>query len=395
MQASRPLRQLPRLIVAAVIVALTLSTVVLVLRRPPGFAPTAHKLGASGDPSVRVWTRIETADQGSFPGSLWFAITGVDLYSRLAAGGSEACIESATLDLVTAALPEPLGLRSRMGRVFYHRHVFTPTDTCPCVAFDPEPDWRSYRSAELNWRTEIETDLLDHAYYFYPFDRMVIRGEIVTNVRVTDSSGRVVSEKEVPSSHTLAFDLRGWEIGTTTTRMQLYSERNETPDNAARAALVVQRPLLVRILVPAVLLVLFFVILAMPFVETFHSKLEIAVAVVIGLVGARQALLPAGSPSFLAADALLLVELLVVALPVACHPLSKPLGPGPAKDTASTTGPASIEEVTAEEKTSVQALPPSPSTRRTDLSAWFLLLGGTGAAVVLYRLWKSRAGSEK
>jgi hypothetical protein len=147
---------------------------------------------------------------------------------------------------------------------------------------------------------------------------LAVQGRIITSISVKDDADKIVSHKEFLSSHTLGVHIPGWEANETTLRIAYTEEISPTG-----SGLLFERPLLIRILIPAFFLMLLFVIIAIPFVGSLNSKIEIAVAVIIGLVGARQLLIPTDSPSFLAADALLLIEMLAVAVSVALHPISK------------------------------------------------------------------------
>jgi len=155
---------------------------------------------------------------------------------------------------------------------------------------------RYHRYYALDWTIELPIDPVKYEYYKYPYDHITVQVRLVFKGQLNVYAESIRSF-ELPASHIIETRLPGWR-----------AYEVARPGESLFPSLILKRSPLVRILAPVLILLVLLVILSLPLVESFGTAVEIVVALVLGVWGVRQVLLPDGAPGPTEIDRFLLIE---------------------------------------------------------------------------------------
>jgi hypothetical protein len=148
----------------------------------------------------------------------------------------------------------------------------------------------------------------DTAFYNYPYDSTFITGKFVCNGRKYDDKSNVIDTFSIPCQHELNINLSGWEASI--------EKSYPTIDNSTTYphGIILKRPKLLRIITPFFLTIFFGLTIAVLFFDTISTTVEVIIALVIGILGVRQILIPTETPGLTALETLFLGEYGAIAL---------------------------------------------------------------------------------
>jgi len=268
------------------------------------------------DTRIRVHSQLLSAKSGDFPEKLLLVVKGVSIHEDLAEEVfGIACVDRIVANYYTTGIIE-LGdqevVHIEGDREVLHIEGYQEvlrTDSTPsktiCVEYgDPDTEY-SYEYFPLDWTIELRTDPLKYEYYKYPYDHITVGATFDFKVRLHDFSDNSVQSFELPASHIIEIWLPGWRAYEVT-----------GPDRVSPPELRLRRSPLVRVLAPVLIALLFLVTALLPSLDSLDSAVEIAVALVLGVWGVRQTLLPGDAPGFTGLDMILLGEYGVLTLAV-------------------------------------------------------------------------------
>jgi hypothetical protein len=145
-------------------------------------------------------------------------------------------------------------------------------------------------------------------YYIYPFDEIFVAPHATMIMSLFDSSGELVDTLELPAGQDLEILIPGWVAST-------------RYDSQIGTGISLKRSLILRVLTPALLVLLFLVTLTIPLIDSLSSAVEVAVALIFGVWGIRQIIFPTEPPSLTAVDIILLGEYFAIVLALSVFPI--------------------------------------------------------------------------
>lgn len=170
-------------------------------------------------------------------------------------------------------------------------------------------------SAPIALTLPLPTDLADGGdFYKYPFDSFavepVLRGRLVG----TDAAGFTLFDLPLDNpAWELEIDAAGWIVS------------NAEAVAASRRPLEFSRALFPQVLTVATLAMIVLFAAAILFVDSFSTAAQVALALVLGIVGVKQVLVPADPPGPLAFDVVIVLMYVLAGLAVALRSLIRKL----------------------------------------------------------------------
>lgn len=260
------------------------------------------------DTRIRVHSQLLPAEPGSFPDKLLLLVKEVYLHEDLAEEVlSVACVNRIVAICGTSGNPvtykKVLHIDSIPGKTFCVEDVEQDPER-----FFSEEYWPRFlgsrRYYALDWTIELQMDPMKYEYYKYPFDHITVEAELVfegqLHVVFADDRSRSF---ELPASHVIETRLPGWKA---------YAVAG--PGETLFPSLILRRDPAVRILACVLMALVFLVTAVLPLVDSLGTAVEISVALILGVWGVRQILLPNGAPGPTALDMILLIEYGALAL---------------------------------------------------------------------------------
>lgn len=233
---------------------------------------TYYALG-DGDERVAMFGRLEVA--GNFPETLYLTIDKIIVAPTLAVGGKRACLWAG--GAVTAAGHSPF----QEGRTFDLRG-----SRALCVVY-ANPNSAFYGSRIVtkmpHWRLPLTVFSSDSTYYDYPYDTVPVKSNLDFSIRTYTESGKVLKNWRISGAQHVVIRASHWEIEGASV--------DPNSNTVFSSGIVLRRPLSTRLLAPGIG-VFFLVVLAFIFFVDSSTTVQIAVALGVGVWGARQGLLP-------------------------------------------------------------------------------------------------------
>lgn len=271
----------------------------------PFWNQVAFSLG-NGNSNIRLWGQVDVSEPTNFPEEVKVTVKGVSLHPDLANGAHHACINSIQAD----TLSFQVSYLQVFGR---EKWPIQDNKSEPiCISFVADADYSSYQYFPIGWEINISNGAPQNAAYFkYPYDEITITVDFTFSGYLYDSNGQAIDDFVMLASQTVGVNAPGWE-----------TYEISVPGEALGTGIVLKRPLLLRVLTPILIAILFFVTLCIPFIGTFSTAMEVTVALVFGLWGIRQVVLPAASPGFTGVDIILVGEYGAVVIALLTYPTS-------------------------------------------------------------------------
>jgi hypothetical protein len=244
--------------------------------------------------NVSVLGYIGTSDTSGFPGQLALYVIGIYPGFHLASGADSACVDTLQAHYTIAqsggfALEDWEGLD------------IDEVKTGPiCTDWDPTADTSLRISNPLKWTIPLSAGLQSIGYFTYPFDTIDISVDFQLDGTRYDSEGTSVGTFELPVEQLFGVATQGLVV-------------NRASMNRGNG-IVLERPLLVRLMAPLLALFLLLPIVFIPRVNAPETAVELAIASLVGVWGVRQTLLPGVAPGMTLLDRLLLAENAAAAL---------------------------------------------------------------------------------
>jgi len=254
-------------------------------------------------PEVYLWGNLQIDGLSSFPKEINLKISNIWIHPSLAKDSYRACVDTISANLVVSQTKDSYS---------YDTPVFSadPTDAL-CVENNSSLDYSpsGYKSVDVNWNITLETGTSwDTAFYNYPYDSIFITGKFTCNGRKFDNTGNVIGTFSIPCHHELTINLSGWE--TSIEKSYPTSDRSTTYPHG----IILRRSKLLRIITPFLLCIFFGLTIAVLFFDTISTTVEVIIALVIGILGVRQILIPNETPGITALETLFLGEYGAIAL---------------------------------------------------------------------------------
>jgi len=257
---------------------------------------TFYALG-DGDDRVALFGRLEVG--GNFPETLNLTIDKIIVDPTLARGGKRACLWAG--GAVTAAGHSPF----QEGGSF---DLSGSKALCVDYANPNSTFFRSHIVTKMpHWRLPLTVFSADSTYYGYPYDTVPVKSDVDFLVRTYTESGKVLKNWRISGAQHVVIRASLWEIDGA------YVDPNS--NTVFSSGIVLRRPLSTRLLAPGIG-VFFLVVLALIFFVDSSTTVQIAVALGVGVWGARQGLLPGTTRVITGLDILTVVSygLIIVAV---------------------------------------------------------------------------------
>ncbi len=233
---------------------------------------TYYALG-DGDERVALFGRLET--DGNFPETLYLTIDKIVVDPTLAAGGKRACLWEG--GAVTAAGHSPF----QEGRTFDLRGSRA---ICVVYANPNSTFFHPHMVTKMpHWRLPLTVFSADSTYYDYPYDTVPVKSNVDFLVRTYNGSGKVLKNWRISGAQHVVISASQWEIEGASV--------DPNSNTVFSSGVILRRPLYARLLAPGIG-VFFLVVLALIFFVDSSTAVQIAVALGVGVWGARQGLLP-------------------------------------------------------------------------------------------------------
>ena len=237
---------------------------------------------------------LGTSESSGFPSQLVLRADGIYPGFALAAGAHRACIDQL---YATYSVAQSGGFVTTGWDSF---SVAEEGIGPICTDWDPQRAEQIRISFPLGWNFSLGGGLQSIGYFTFPFDTIDVSVEFQASGQSYNSEGQNVGTFEIPVQQWFGVAAHGLVL-------------SGTPP-ISQGGIVLERPLLVKVMTPILALFLLVPIAFIPRADTTTTAIELAIASFVGVWSVRQALLPAVAPGMTLLDVVLLAECAAVAL---------------------------------------------------------------------------------
>ena len=250
----------------------------------PAQTVTNLSLG-NGHKEIGIFGEIDLSNPYSYPNDISISINRIGLTSSIFNNANKVCFK--TVRVFYGVETEEYYVSDMLGQGLDN------TDYCmEYFVFNERSETYSneetLRTIEVNLpEFNLSLDELTNASFFrYPYDNLSISLLILVSYFSYDEANKLIDTNSLSALQNLDVNSSGWNV----------------VQNEPGSEMILKKPLVLRIIVPVLLFFLICITISLLFVEEFSSTLGISAAIILGILGIRQIILPSTFPGITGID---------------------------------------------------------------------------------------------